>query len=99
MFTTHSTPSRRPANDLASLLGEALIAPIAAWGALGDPLAGVFGRVRRVIARMERRHETATALEGLDEAALKDIGVARHDIRRLAEMAARASNDTGRAAA
>jgi len=99
MSTTPSNPSRRPANDLASLLGEALIAPVIAWSALGDPLASVFGRVRRVIARMERRHETTAALEGLDEAALKDIGGARHDIRRLAEIAARTSNDNGRAAA
>jgi len=99
MSSIDSSPSRRPANDLASLLGQALIAPVVAWGALGDPLAGLFGRLRTVIDRMERRHETEVALENLDEAALKDIGVPRHDIRRLAEMAARASNDNGRAAA
>jgi uncharacterized protein YjiS (DUF1127 family) len=91
--------NRRPANDLASLLGEALIAPIAAWGALGRPISAAVARLGAVFGRMERRHETETALSNLDEATLKDIGVQRHDIRRLAEITARAGNDNTRAAA
>ncbi|MFN0043804.1 MAG: DUF1127 domain-containing protein [Alphaproteobacteria bacterium] len=85
--------SKRSGGDLASLLGEAMLIPVVALGALTAPLTRLFGRAGSLATRAFARQSTTFALSRLDDAMLKDIGVQRHDIARLADETARTSND------
>ncbi|MFO0995662.1 MAG: DUF1127 domain-containing protein [Alphaproteobacteria bacterium] len=48
---------------------------------IGSSAAGVAA----IVQRLRARNETIDALSGLDDAMLKDIGVRRHEISRLAD--------------
>ena len=91
--TSNNFGSRRSGGGLASTLGEAMLIPVVALGAFGAPLVRLLGRAGSLATRVLARQNTEFALSRLDDAMLKDIGVQRHDIARLADETARTSND------
>lgn len=79
--------------NVAETLGGGFLAAADAMAQIGAMLGSSAAGVVAIVQRLRARQETIHALSGLDDAMLKDIGVQRHEITRLANSTIDAEND------
>lgn len=73
--------------NVAETLGGGFLTAADAMAQIGALIGSGAAGVAAIIQRLRARQETIDALSGLDDAMLKDIGVRRHEIARLADGA------------
>src|SRR5262249_37262580 len=78
---------------VAQNLGGGFVVAADALARLGSAIGSSMSGLAEIIQRLRTRQETIHALSGLDDAMLKDIGVQRHEIARLADVVVQAEND------
>ena len=79
--------------NVAETLGGGFLAAADAMAEIGALIGSGVAGVAAIVQRLRARQETIHALTGLDDAMLKDIGVQRHEITRLADDVVNAEND------